>query len=170
MIERKIILFFTLICLITQLTAVKDLKNNPKVPIIKFIMKGYDCMRTRGLKLRSYEMNMCEGPLFNKIILFAIPLVLSGILQLLFNAAGNVVFRQLFFWAAGNIVFRHLFFWAARNVVFCQLLFWAAGNVVFYWLKIKYIEKWKSNGEIIDVREFLLHKNVFSLVESKMSK
>ena len=41
---------------------------------------------------------------------------------------------------------------------------------VFYWLKIKYIEKWKSNGEIIDVREFLLHKNVFSLVESKMSK
>ena len=54
-------------------------------------MKGYDCMRTRGLKLRSYEMNMCEGPLFNKIILFAIPLVLSGILQLLFNAADIVV-------------------------------------------------------------------------------
>ena len=48
-------------------------------------------MRTRGLKLRSYEMNMCEGPLFNKIILFAIPLVLSGILQLLFNAADIVV-------------------------------------------------------------------------------
>lgn len=47
-------------------------------------------MRTRSLK-RSYEINMCEGPLFNKIILFAIPLVLSGVLQLLFNAADIVV-------------------------------------------------------------------------------
>ncbi len=92
MIERKtayMIYYFDY--LISQLTAVKDLKNNPKVPIIKFIMKGYDRMRTRGLKRRSYEMNMCEGPLFNKIILFAIPLVLSGILQLLFNAADIVV-------------------------------------------------------------------------------
>lgn len=40
---------------------------------------------------RSYEMNMCEGPLFKKIIIFAIPLMLSGILQLLFNAADIVV-------------------------------------------------------------------------------
>lgn len=40
---------------------------------------------------RSYEMNMCEGPLFKKIIIFAIPLILSGILQLLFNAADIIV-------------------------------------------------------------------------------
>lgn len=40
---------------------------------------------------RSYEMNMCEGPLFKKIIIFAIPLILSGVLQLLFNAADIVV-------------------------------------------------------------------------------
>lgn len=40
---------------------------------------------------KSYEMNMCEGPLFKKIIIFAIPLMLSGILQLLFNAADIVV-------------------------------------------------------------------------------
>lgn len=40
---------------------------------------------------RSYEMNMCEGPLFKKIIMFAIPLILSGILQLLFNAADIIV-------------------------------------------------------------------------------
>lgn len=40
---------------------------------------------------RSYEMNMCEGPLFQKIIIFALPLVLSGILQLLFNAADIIV-------------------------------------------------------------------------------
>lgn len=38
-----------------------------------------------------YEINMCSGPLFKKIILFSIPLMLSGILQLLFNAADVVV-------------------------------------------------------------------------------
>ncbi|MCH4283942.1 MULTISPECIES: MATE family efflux transporter [Bacillota] len=40
---------------------------------------------------RSYEMDMCHGPLFSKIIMFAIPLILSGVLQLLFNAADIVV-------------------------------------------------------------------------------
>lgn len=40
---------------------------------------------------RTYEMNMCEGPLCKKIIIFAIPLILSGILQLLFNAADIIV-------------------------------------------------------------------------------
>ena len=34
---------------------------------------------------------MCHGPLFGKIIMFSIPLMLSGILQLLFNAADVVV-------------------------------------------------------------------------------
>lgn len=40
---------------------------------------------------RSYEMDMCSGPIFSKIITFAIPLILSGILQLLFNAADIIV-------------------------------------------------------------------------------
>lgn len=40
---------------------------------------------------RSYEMNMCSGPLFGKILLFALPLMCSGILQLLFNAADIIV-------------------------------------------------------------------------------
>lgn len=39
----------------------------------------------------SYEIDMCHGPLFSKIIVFAVPLILSGILQLLFNAADIVV-------------------------------------------------------------------------------
>ena len=43
-----------------------------------------------GLR-RSYEMNMCSGPLFSKILLFALPLMCSGILQLLFNAADIIV-------------------------------------------------------------------------------
>jgi len=34
---------------------------------------------------------MCSGPLTRKIIIFTIPLMLSGILQLLFNAADIVV-------------------------------------------------------------------------------
>lgn len=40
---------------------------------------------------RSYEIDMCNGPLLGKLLLFAIPLMLSGILQLLFNAADIIV-------------------------------------------------------------------------------
>lgn len=40
---------------------------------------------------KSYEIDMCNGPLLGKILLFAIPLMLSGILQLLFNAADIIV-------------------------------------------------------------------------------
>ena len=39
----------------------------------------------------SYEIDMTHGPLLGKIVRFAIPLALSGILQLLFNAADIVV-------------------------------------------------------------------------------
>lgn len=40
---------------------------------------------------RKYEMDMCNGPLFQKIVIFYIPLMFSGVLQLLFNAADMVV-------------------------------------------------------------------------------
>lgn len=40
---------------------------------------------------KSYEMNMCEGPLAGKMLIFTIPLMFSGILQLLFNAADTIV-------------------------------------------------------------------------------
>lgn len=40
---------------------------------------------------RRYEIDMCNGPLFGKILLFSLPLMLSGILQLLFNAADMIV-------------------------------------------------------------------------------
>lgn len=45
-----------------------------------------------------YEIDMCNGPLFGKILIFYIPLMLSGILQLLFNAADIVVVGRF----AGN--------------------------------------------------------------------
>ena len=44
-----------------------------------------------GKEKKSYEMNMCEGPLVGKMLVFTIPLMFSGILQLLFNAADTIV-------------------------------------------------------------------------------
>ena len=38
-----------------------------------------------------YQMDMCRGPLFRQIVVFSVPLMLSGILQLLFNAADLIV-------------------------------------------------------------------------------
>lgn len=49
-------------------------------------------------KNNKYEMDMCNGPLFGKIIIYAVPLILSGILQLTFNAADIVVVGRF----AGN--------------------------------------------------------------------
>lgn len=43
------------------------------------------------MEKKKYSMNMCEGPLFSKIWIFTIPLILSGLLQLLFNAADMIV-------------------------------------------------------------------------------
>lgn len=40
---------------------------------------------------KKYEIDMCNGPLLGKIMIFYIPLMLSGILQLLFNAADVAV-------------------------------------------------------------------------------
>lgn len=42
-------------------------------------------------KKASYTIDMCNGPLLKKMLLFAVPLVLSSLLQLLFNAADLVV-------------------------------------------------------------------------------
>ncbi len=44
-----------------------------------------------GRSSRSHEMDMCNGPLLPKLIVFAIPVMLSGVLQLFFNAADVVV-------------------------------------------------------------------------------
>lgn len=46
---------------------------------------------SQNIKTNKYEMDMCNGPLFSKLIIFSIPLILSGMLQLLFNAADIVV-------------------------------------------------------------------------------
>lgn len=48
---------------------------------------------------KKYAIDMCNGPLFGKILLFTLPLMLSGILQLLFNAADMVVVGR---WVGSN--------------------------------------------------------------------
>ncbi len=52
-------------------------------------MGGKEKMQKKTAK--SYEIDMCNGPIFGKLVLFAVPLILSGLLQLLFNAADIVV-------------------------------------------------------------------------------
>ena len=42
-------------------------------------------------KEKRYEMDMCNGPILKKMLMFALPLVCSSILHLLFNAADIVV-------------------------------------------------------------------------------
>ena len=43
------------------------------------------------MSAKSYEMDMCNGPLGGKIIRFALPQMFSSMLQLLFNAADVIV-------------------------------------------------------------------------------
>ena len=40
---------------------------------------------------RNYEIDMCSGPILPKMLQFALPLMLSSVLQLLFNAADIIV-------------------------------------------------------------------------------
>ncbi len=42
-------------------------------------------------KKRSYKIDMCSGPIVSRLLLFTGPLVLSSVLQLLFNAADVIV-------------------------------------------------------------------------------
>ena len=56
------------------------------------------CIYMEKVSSKKYEIDMCNGPLLGKILIFYVPLMLSGILQLLFNAADIVVVGRF----AGN--------------------------------------------------------------------
>ena len=43
---------------------------------------------------KKYEMDMCHGPLFSKILRYVIPLIIANIVALLFHAADLVVLGQ----------------------------------------------------------------------------
>ena len=43
------------------------------------------------IKCSKYEIDMCNGTIMDKLISFSLPLMLSGILQLMFNAVDIIV-------------------------------------------------------------------------------
>ncbi len=45
-------------------------------------------------KKNKYEIDMCNGSLMDKLIIFSVPLMISGILQLMFNAVDIIVVGQ----------------------------------------------------------------------------
>ena len=44
-----------------------------------------------GIEMRKLNRNMLNGPLFSNIVLYTIPIILTSVLQLLFNAADLIV-------------------------------------------------------------------------------
>ena len=40
---------------------------------------------------KSHQLDLTQGPIFTRLLQFSIPIILSGILQLLFNAADVIV-------------------------------------------------------------------------------
>ncbi len=57
-----------------------------------FIPKGIEMLNTKRNK--SGEIDMCQGPLFSKIVVFFIPVMLTNLLQTLYNAADQAVVGQ----------------------------------------------------------------------------
>ena len=45
----------------------------------------------KNLQRSKYEVDMCHGPLLKKIIAYSLPLIFTGLLQLLYNAADIIV-------------------------------------------------------------------------------
>lgn len=62
------------------------------IPFSQNIFRNACSERMRKfMKKELYEVDMCNGSLGSKILIFTLPLILSGILQLLFNAADIIV-------------------------------------------------------------------------------
>ncbi len=56
-----------------------------------FLLHGAQGGRNKMKQTKSFEIDMCNGTLMDKLISFSIPLMLSGILQLMFNAVDIIV-------------------------------------------------------------------------------
>ena len=46
------------------------------------------------MEKNKFEIDMCNGPIMSKLISFSVPLILSGMLQLMFNAVDIIVVGQ----------------------------------------------------------------------------
>ncbi len=60
---------------------------------IQSIKKGDQIMSVQKSS-KNYTMNLCEGSILNKLLLFSLPLIASSVLQLFFNAADVIVVGQ----------------------------------------------------------------------------
>ena len=40
---------------------------------------------------KKYQIDMCHGPLFNKIVIFTVPLIAANVISTLFNSADMIV-------------------------------------------------------------------------------
>lgn len=100
---------------------------------------------------KSYEMDMCTGPLLKKLLIFAVPLILSGVLQLLFNAADIVVVGKF----AGSHALAAVGSTDALINLFTNVIYRIFISVRMYWLpsisgqkikrifRIRYIHRWR---------------------------
>ena len=64
-----------------------------EIPLTNVLIKRKIELLQRGITAlkKSHSIDMCNGSLADKILLFALPLMASSLLQLLFNAADVVV-------------------------------------------------------------------------------
>ena len=106
------------------------------------------------MKSKSYEIDMCNGPLLGKILLFAIPLMLSSTLQLLFNAADIIV--------VGNFVGPHALAavgstTSLRNLLVNLFVGFSVGTNVI-------TARYYGSGQTKDVGEIVHTSILFSLL------
>ena len=94
-------------------------------------------------------MDMTQGPIFSQVFFFALPIMLSGILQLLFNAADTIVVGRF----AGNQALAavgsvgslnnliiSLFIGLSIGGWIGSLLFGVAGACLCIWLARKFLK------------------------------
>ena len=76
------------VCLWYTIVRTEEMQGNAKRngEIRKMMHAGH-----RTKQAGHYEMDTCSGPILGKMLLFALPLMASSILQLLFNAADVIV-------------------------------------------------------------------------------
>lgn len=78
------------------------------------------------VKKNKYEIDMCNGSIMDKLISFSLPLMLSGILQLMFNAVDIVVVGRFSGWRRNYKVKGHpdFVFLNKKIAIFVDGCFW----------------------------------------------
>ena len=72
------------------------------------------------MKSNKYEIDMCNGSIMDKLVSFALPLMLSGILQLMFNAVDIIVVGRF----SGSEALAAVGSTTALINVFTNLIYW----------------------------------------------